>query len=65
MEISYKSGKKIERVAKDTGFKYTFSEGGMSLTDFLDKPSRTIITGEGTFSSRTKHLIQVEINIDG
>ena len=32
----------------------------MSLTDSLDKPSRTIITSEGGKSaSRTKHLIQV------
>ena len=32
----------------------------MNLTDDLNKPSRTIITGEGGASaSRTKHLIKV------
>ena len=40
-----KGAKKIERTSKE-GFKYTFSEGGMAFPDFLDKPSRTIITGE-------------------
>lgn len=52
-----KGAKKIERTTKD-GFKYTFSEGGMTFPDFLDKPSRTIITGEGgPAASRFKHVI--------
>jgi DNA (cytosine-5)-methyltransferase 1 len=29
------------------GFEYNYSEGGMVFPDSLDKPSRTIITGEG------------------
>lgn len=54
-----KDAKKILRVSKETGFKYWFSEGSMSLTDDLNKPSRTIITGEGGKSpSRFKHLIK-------
>lgn len=42
-----KGGKKLERVDKATGFKYCYSEGGMLFPDALDRPSRTIITGEG------------------
>ena len=52
-----KGAKKIERTSKE-GFKYTFSEGGMAFPDYLDKPSRTIITGEGGASaSRFKHVV--------
>jgi DNA (cytosine-5)-methyltransferase 1 len=41
------------------GFEYNYSEGGMIFPDPLDKPSRTIITGEGGKSaSRFKHVIQ-------
>lgn len=53
-----KGAKKIERTSKE-GFKYTFSEGGMAFPDFLDRPSRTIITGEGgPAASRFKHVVQ-------
>lgn len=52
-----KGAKKIERTSKE-GFKYTFSEGGMAFPDSLDKPSRTIITGEGgSAASRFKHVV--------
>ena len=52
-----KGAKKIERVSKE-GYKYTFSEGGMTFPDYLDQPSRTIITGEGgTAPSRFKHVV--------
>ena len=55
--IYEKGAKKIERVSKE-GFKYTFSEGGMAFPDPLDKPSRTMITGEGgNAPSRFKHVI--------
>ncbi|MEI7503449.1 MAG: DNA (cytosine-5-)-methyltransferase [Paludibacter sp.] len=41
------------------GFEYNYSEGGMAFPDSLDKPSRTIITGEGGASpSRFKHVIK-------
>lgn len=53
-----KGAKKIERTSKE-GYKYIFSEGGMSFPDALDCPSRTIITGEGgTSPSRFKHVIR-------
>ncbi len=53
-----KGPKKINRVSKE-GFEYVFSEGGMAFPDYLDKPSRTMITGEGgTAPSRFKHVVQ-------
>lgn len=52
-----KKAKKEERKTKD-GFVYTYNEGGMAFPDFLDKPSRTIVTGEGGVTpSRFKHVI--------
>ena len=52
-----KGAKKIERTSKG-GYKDIFSEGGMAFPDSLEKPSRTIITGEGGASaSRFKHVI--------
>ncbi len=56
-----KGAKKKERVHKETGVKYIFAEGKMSFPDSLDKPSRTIITGEGGASaSRFKHVIKTK-----
>ncbi len=53
-----KGAKKIERVSKE-GYKYMFSEGGMAFPDYLNQPSRTIITGEGgTAPSRFKHVVK-------
>ncbi len=55
-----KGSKSIERVNKITGHKYTYSEGSMGFPDCLNKPARTIITGEGGASaSRFKHVIEV------
>ncbi len=52
-----KGAKKIERTSKE-GYKYVFSEGGMAFPDSPDKPSRTIITGEGgAAASRFKHVV--------
>lgn len=52
-----KGAKQIHRVSKK-GFEYIFSEGGMSFPDSLDKPSRTMITGEGgPGPSRFKHVV--------
>lgn len=54
-----KGAKSIERTHKESGFKYMYSEGAMSFPDSLDRPSRTILTGEGGVSpSRFKHVIQ-------
>jgi DNA (cytosine-5)-methyltransferase 1 len=53
----HKDGKSITRVSSE-GFEYKYSEGGMHFPDPLDRPSRTIITGEGGKTpSRFKHII--------
>lgn len=56
-----KGGKTERRVNKTTGFEYNYSEGAMAFPDGTDKPSRTIITGEGgSAPSRFKHVILTE-----
>ena len=52
-----RGAKKIERVTAD-GHKYIFSEGGLSATDLLDRPSRTMLTSEGTVN-RSTHIVEV------
>jgi DNA (cytosine-5)-methyltransferase 1 len=55
---TYLKGAKKEMRKNAQGFEYNYSEGGMIFPDPLDKPSRTIITGEGGKSpSRFKHVI--------
>ncbi|NUN71306.1 MAG: DNA (cytosine-5-)-methyltransferase, partial [Bacteroidetes bacterium] len=54
-----KGAKKEPRRNKATGFEYTYNEGPMVFPDPLDKPARTIITGEGGATpSRFKHVIK-------
>jgi DNA (cytosine-5)-methyltransferase 1 len=56
---AYLKGPKKEIRTNADGFEYNYSEGGMIFPDPLDKPSRTIITGEGGKSaSRFKHVIK-------
>ncbi len=58
----YLKGAKKEVRKTAEGFEYNYSEGGMSFPDSLDKPARTIITGEGGPSpSRFKHVIKTEL----
>jgi DNA (cytosine-5)-methyltransferase 1 len=55
----YLKGAKKEIRKNPQGFEYHYSEGGMVFPDSLDRPSRTIITGEGGKSpSRFKHVIK-------
>lgn len=55
-----KGAKKIERKNSE-GIVYNYAEGGMQFPDPLDKPSRTIITGEGGSSpSRFKHVVKTQ-----
>lgn len=55
----YLKGPKKEIRKNTDGYEYNYSEGGMVFPDPLDKPSRTIITGEGGKSaSRFKHVIE-------
>jgi DNA (cytosine-5)-methyltransferase 1 len=58
---SYLKGGKKQVRKNSEGFEYNYSEGGMVFPDSLDKPSRTIITGEGGKSaSRFKHVINTK-----
>ena len=55
-----KGSKEEERTSK-SGYEYFFKEGAVKFPDSLDKPSRTIITGEGGPSpSRFKHGIETK-----
>ena len=52
-----KGGKKETRKTR-SGMEFTYSEGSMAFPDYLDRPSRTIITSEGgSTPSRFKHII--------
>lgn len=54
----YLKGAKKERRIAANGFEYTYSEGPVAFPDPLDRPSRTILTGEGgQGASRTKHAV--------
>ena len=54
-------GSKEEKRTSKSGYEYFFKEGAVEFPDSLDKPSRTIITGEGGPSpSRFKHGIETK-----
>ena len=57
---TYLKGSKSElKVNNNQGYSYKYGEGRMAFPDPLDKPSRTIITGEGgSGASRFKHVIK-------
>lgn len=58
---AYLKGSKKEIRVNAEGYQYYYSEGAMAFPDSLDKPARTIITGEGGKSaSRFKHVIQTK-----
>lgn len=57
-----KGAKSAVRVA-DNGHEYKYSEGPLPFPDPLDRPARTVITGEGgSAASRTKHVVR---DVDG
>ena len=51
-----KGAKKLPRKAAN-GHEYIFSEGAISMVDYYDKPARTMLTSEGSFS-RTTHIVK-------
>ncbi|MEG2146577.1 MAG: DNA (cytosine-5-)-methyltransferase [Lachnospiraceae bacterium] len=51
-----KGAKKLPRKSA-TGHEYLFSEGAISMLDSYDKPARTMLTSEGSFS-RTTHIVK-------
>lgn len=60
-EWKYLKGAKKEPRTGSNGFKFTYAEGAMVFPDPLDRPSRTIITGEGgPAPSRFKHVVRTK-----
>lgn len=56
-----KGAKSSIKTNKALGYQYKYSEGAMIFPDSLEKPSRTIITGEGGPSpSRFKHVVKTK-----
>lgn len=51
-----KGAKKLPRKARN-GHEYIFSEGPIAMVDQYDKPARTMLTSEGSFS-RTTHIVK-------
>lgn len=51
-----KGAKKLPRKAAN-GHEYVFSEGPVPMIDSYDKPARTMLTSEGSFS-RTTHIVK-------
>lgn len=51
-----KGAKKLPRKAAN-GHEYIFSEGPISMIDDYDKPARTMLTNEGSFS-RSTHIVR-------
>lgn len=57
----YLKGAKNEPRKGRNGFEFTYTEGPMVFPDPLNKPSRTIVTGEGGGTpSRFKHVIRMK-----
>jgi DNA (cytosine-5)-methyltransferase 1 len=56
-----KGAKKEGRVHQKTGAQYFYTEGAIPFPDPIDRPARTILTGEGgTSPSRFKHVIRTK-----
>lgn len=51
-----KGAKKLPRTSAN-GHEYIFSEGAIPMIDAYDKPARTMLTSEGSFS-RTTHIVK-------
>jgi DNA (cytosine-5)-methyltransferase 1 len=54
-----KGAKRLQRRHRATGTPYAYVEGPIPFPDAIDRPSRTILTGEGgSTPSRFKHIIR-------
>lgn len=54
-----KGSKNEKRINKASGFEYQYNEGPLPFPDPLDRPARTVITGEGGATpSRFKHVVK-------
>jgi DNA (cytosine-5)-methyltransferase 1 len=59
VQWKYLKGPKREERTAANGHRYFYSEGGIVFPDKTDRPSRTILTGEGgTSPSRFKHVVR-------
>ena len=55
----YLKGAKSEPRKGSGGFTYDYKEGPVTFPDALDRPSRTMVTGEGGLTpSRFKHVVE-------
>ena len=54
---AYMKGAKRERRVSANGHEYNYSEGPIAYPDFLDKPSRTMLTGESS-KNRSTHVVR-------
>lgn len=52
----YLKGAKKERRKTKDGFEYSYSEGPIAYPDYLDKPSRTMLTSEAS-RNRSTHVV--------
>lgn len=53
-----KGKKDLVRIHKASGRPYSYAEGAVTFPDALDRPARTVVTGEGgAGASRFKHVI--------
>lgn len=57
-----KGAKKMYRKSSN-GYEYIYSEGPVPMIDEYDKPARTMLTSEGSFS-RTTHIVKDKITGD-
>lgn len=53
----YMKGAKREKRIAANGHEYNYSEGPIAYPDFLDKPSRTMLTGESS-KNRSTHVVR-------
>lgn len=53
----YMKGAKKEKRVTSTGHEYNYSEGPIAYPDYLDKPSRTMLTGESS-KNRSTHVVR-------
>lgn len=54
---AYMKGAKKEKRVSASGHEYNYSEGPIAYPDYLDKPSRTMLTGEST-KNRSTHVVK-------
>lgn len=54
---AYMKGAKKEKRVSANGHEYNYSEGPIAYPDYLDKPSRTMLTGESS-KNRSTHVVK-------